>query len=110
MHRKGAPLPLLAVSDEVNPEIAIYDGRGGNQTPLHVLRNIHRRMVTLMAYNEKFDCAVSVDEGGMVEYWRPGGSFDKPGNVFGLKSETSLFDFKKVRSHPYSWGGSSDLT
>ena len=96
MHKKGAPLPLLAVTDDTNPSIAIYDGRGQQQTPLEVVIKIHGKAVTLMAYNDKYDCAVSVDDGGMVEYWRPSGSFDKPPNVFGLKSDTNLFDFKKV--------------
>ena len=96
VHKKGAPLPILAVSDDVNTSIAIYDGRGENHTPLHILTDIHRGIVTLMAYNDKYDCVVSADDAGFVEYWRPSGSFDKPPNVFSMKSDTNLFDFKKV--------------
>lgn len=96
VHKKGAPLPLLAVSNDVNAEIALYDGRGENQTPLNVLSDIHRGIVTLMAYNDRYDCVVSADELGFVEYWRPSGTFDKPSNVFDMKSDTNLFDFKKV--------------
>ena len=55
-----------------------------------------------MAYNDRYDCVISVDEGGMVEYWRPSGNFDKPSNVFNLKSDTNLFDFKREKSIPIS--------
>ncbi|KAF8472807.1 peptidyl-prolyl cis-trans isomerase cypE [Kalaharituber pfeilii] len=102
VHRKGAPLPLLAISDEVNSTISIYDGRGEQHTPLHTVTNVHRKSVTLMAYNDKYDCVISVDDGGMVEYWRPSGNFDKPPNVFDLKSDTNLFDFKKNKCVPIS--------
>lgn len=92
-------MPLLAVSDEVNSPIHLFDGRGEQHTPLDILTKIHRQIVTLMAYNEKYDCVVSVDEGGMVEYWKPSGSYEKPNNVFNLKSETNLFDFKRVSTN-----------
>jgi peptidylprolyl isomerase domain and WD repeat-containing protein 1 len=49
-----------------------------------------------MAYNDAYDCTISVDDGGMVEYWRPHGDYEKPDNVFEYKSSTSLFEFKKV--------------
>lgn len=42
---------------------------------------------------------VSADEGGFVEYWRPGEQFELPTNVPGLwsfKSQTDLYEFKKV--------------
>lgn len=55
-----------------------------------------------MAYNDKYDCVVSADDAGFVEYWRPSGSFDKPPNVFSMKSDTNLFDFKKAKSVPIS--------
>ena len=49
-----------------------------------------------MAFNDKYNCVISVDEGGMVEYWQPNGNYDKPSTVFRLKSDTNLFDFKRV--------------
>lgn len=55
-----------------------------------------------MAYNNLYDCVVSVDEGGMVEYWRPGGNYEKPDNVYKYKSSTDLFEFKKSKSLPAS--------
>lgn len=91
-------MPLLAVSDELSSTINIYDGRGENQKPLESLTSLHRSPVTLMAFNDAYDCVVSADEGGMLEYWRPNGGYEKPDDVFEYKSSTNLFDFKKVCS------------
>lgn len=94
--RGGIGVPLLAVGNEVDGEVAVYDGRGEREEPLHVVKTLHRKPVVAMAYNVQYDCVVSADNGGMVEYWRPGGAFEKPDNVFGMKSGTNLFEFKKV--------------
>ncbi|KAH0534192.1 hypothetical protein FGG08_007218 [Glutinoglossum americanum] len=102
VHKRGASLPLLAVSDEASHSVRIYDGRGENQKPLHTISNLHRNPISLMVYNDTYDCTVSVDDGGMVEYWRPHGDYEKPDNVFEYKSSTSLFEFKKSKSVPTS--------
>ncbi|KAF1914901.1 peptidyl-prolyl cis-trans isomeras-like protein [Ampelomyces quisqualis] len=102
IHGRGASFPQLAVSSEDNGWIRIYDGRGDNLEPLQTLKSIHRAPVSLMAYNNAYDCVVSVDQGGMVEYWRPSGTFEKPDNVWSLKSSTNLFDFKKSKCVPSS--------
>lgn len=100
VHRRGASLPLLAVSDEAKPVVHIYDGRGEREEPMHTVKGLHRKPVHLMAFNDRFDCVVSADEAGMVEYWRPGGSYDKPDSVFAYKSSTNLFDFRKAKCVP----------
>ncbi|KAF2109065.1 hypothetical protein BDV96DRAFT_652304 [Lophiotrema nucula] len=102
VHGRGASFPQLAVSSEQNSWIRIYDGRGEKQEPLHTLKSVHRVPVILMAYNNDYDCVVSVDQGGMLEYWRPSGSFEKPDNVFSMKSSTNLFEFKKNKCVPCS--------
>lgn len=102
VHQRGASLPLLAVTNESNGLIVIYDGRGENQNPLHTLTSMHRSPVVALAFNDAYDCVISADESGMVEYWRPSGSFEKPDNVFELKSSTNLFIFKKSKSTPSS--------
>lgn len=102
VHNRGASLPLLAVSLATEKSIRIYDGRGENQQPLHTITSLHRSPVSLMAYNNEYDCVVSADEGGMMEYWRPSGSYEKPDNVFPMKSATNLFEFKKAKSVPSS--------
>ncbi|KAI9850567.1 MAG: hypothetical protein M1838_005417 [Thelocarpon superellum] len=96
VHRRGASTPLLAVSNEENQWISLYDNWGDKQKPIHTISSLHRSPVTTMAYNDVYDCVISADQGGLVEYWRPSGAFDKPGNVFEYKSSTDLFDFKKV--------------
>lgn len=102
VHKRGASIPLLAVSDEVNHSIQIYDGRGDAQEPIHKLTGLHRSVISVMAFNDAYDCVVSADESGMVEYWRPGGNYEKPDGVFQYKSSTSLFEFKKAKSTPTS--------
>ncbi|KAH7328989.1 hypothetical protein B0I35DRAFT_345612 [Stachybotrys elegans] len=102
VHRKGASMPLLAVSEEAKPLIHIYDGRGEREEAMHTIKGLHRSPVHLMAYNEAFDCVVSADQGGMVEYWQPGGSYEKPDSVFQYKSATNLFEFKKAKTVPVS--------
>jgi peptidylprolyl isomerase domain and WD repeat-containing protein 1 len=101
IHKRGASLPLLAFSDEVNHTIQIYDGRGLTETPIHTISGLHRGVVSLMAFNDAYDCVISADENGMLEYWRPE-TYEKPDNVFQYKSSTNLFEFKKAKSTPTS--------
>ena len=98
VHQKGASLPLLAVSFDESGDICIYDGRGESQQPSHTIDKLHRASVKAIAYNNAYDCAVSADDNGMLEYWRPQASYEKPDNVFNLKSSTSLFG-KYISEH-----------
>ncbi|OAA48640.1 cyclophilin-type peptidyl-prolyl cis-trans isomerase [Metarhizium rileyi] len=100
VHQKGASIPLLAISEEFKPLLHIYDGRGEHEQPMHTIKGLHRSPVHLMVFNDFYDCVVSADENGMVEYWRPSGNYEKPDNVFEYKSSTNLFDFKKAKSVP----------
>lgn len=97
VHRRGAGIPLLAVGNEVDGEIALYDGRGeGGGLPLQTVLGVHRRPVIAMAYIKDWDCVISADDGGMMEYWQPEGNYEKPQGLFDIKSQTNLFEFKKV--------------
>ena len=100
--RRGASLPLLAVSDENSHTVNIYDGRGEAQAALHSLTNLHKSPVRVLAYNNEYDCAISADGNGMIEYWRPNGSYERPDSVWKYKSSTDLFEFKKTKSLPTS--------
>lgn len=102
VHGHGSSYPLLAVSSETDGSISIYDGRGENQKPMHTIAGLHRKPVHLLAYNAAYDCVLSADESGMIEYWQPSGSYEKPSNVFEMKSSTNLFEFKKSKSVPCS--------
>jgi len=94
VHPRGAPMPLLAVSAAESSEICVFDG--SNLRLVHKLKSLHRAPVLSMAFNNLHNCVVSVDEGGMLEYWSPGNNYDKPSSVFSMKSATDLFEFKKV--------------
>lgn len=49
-------------------------------------------------FNARFNCVVSVDTVGMIEYWAPEEPFELPSNLkFEMKSETDLYEFRKVR-------------
>ncbi|KAK8089111.1 peptidyl-prolyl cis-trans isomerase cyp15 [Apiospora hydei] len=102
VHKRGASIPLLAIADDTAPLINIYDGRGENQTPIHTIKGLHRSVVAMMAFNDVYDCVVSADDNGMLEYWSPNSNYEKPENVFQYKSSTNLFDFKKAKSTPTS--------
>ena len=102
VHGHGSSYPLLAVSAEASGSIWVYDGRGERHDPIHHLSGLHRKPVHLMAYNNAFDCVISADEGGMIEYWQPSGNYEKPDNVFEMKSSTNLFEFKKAKAVPSS--------
>ena len=97
VHGRGGGLPLLAVGNDVDGEISVFDGRGETQEPAFVIKNVHKRPVTCIAYNVEWDCAISADESGMIEYWQPRPDAEKPGGIFEMKSATNLFEFKKVR-------------
>ena len=102
IHKRGASIPLLAVSEEVGHVINIFDGRGESQIPIDAIADLHKSPVILIAYNGIYDCVVSADENGMIEYWKPGDAHEKPEGVFQYKSSTNLFEFKKSKSLPAS--------
>ena len=97
VHRRGSS-PMLAVA--VGKMIYIYDGRGESQSPMIAIKSLHRSPVVAMAYNPAFDCVISADDSGMIEYWMARDSLEKPDSVFKMKSSTNLFDFKKAKSVP----------
>ena len=94
--KTGGGVPMLAVGNEEDGEIAVFDGRGESSRPSFVVKSVHRSPLLCLAYNVKWDCVISADRNGMVEYWTPNQAADKPAGVFETKSKTSLFDFKKV--------------
>lgn len=102
IHKRGASQALLAVSDGVNHTIQIYDAGGELQTPIHKISRLHRSAITIMAFNDPFNCVISVDAKDIFEYWSPEYNYEKPSNVFELKSSTDLYDFKKSKSSPTS--------
>ena len=94
----------------------MYDARG-NASPTETISSLHRFPVHIMAvsscfssvihilifpqYSARYNTVISADEQGFVEYWTPTEPFELPKNVprlWSYKTETDLYDFKKVLS------------
>jgi peptidylprolyl isomerase domain and WD repeat-containing protein 1 len=111
IYEKGQADLILACSDKESPEIKIYNGKGSSD-PLVCIKKLHKQPVNIIRYNSEYQVVVSVDEGGMIEYWEPSGlvksdeetDVENPGYTspqsgkisWELKSDTDLYDFKKV--------------
>lgn len=105
IHRKGRAEVILAAVAEGSNVIRLYDGRGDG-TPFAEIDSIHRHPVHLIRYNEVYNCVVSADESGMMEFWSPNEPYEKPSSeatgMWELKTRTDLFDFKKKKTVPTS--------
>lgn len=108
VHERGSADPILAVSEEERPTIRLYNARGDAE-PLATVDKMHRQPCHVLAYNAAYNCVVSADVGGMVEYWAPAEPFAAPRGIFQLKSSTDLFEFKKARTAPLTLAFSDDF-
>ncbi|RXK38359.1 peptidylprolyl isomerase domain and WD-repeat protein 1 [Tremella mesenterica] len=101
IHQPGTGQTLLAVSDVSSPAIRIYDGRGDGK-PLYELIKLHKAPVHIISYTPKYDCVISADEDGFVEYWQPNEPWGLPPipGLWEFKSSTDLYQFKKTKSIP----------
>ncbi|CAJ0586923.1 unnamed protein product, partial [Mesorhabditis spiculigera] len=101
VHQGSDLLNLLAISDKDSSKIIIVDGKGTKE-PLHVFDSLHRKSVRLIEYNHRLDLAVSIDDGGMVEYWcGQKDDFQFPNFVkFDSKMDTDLYEFLKAKTLP----------
>lgn len=64
------------------------------------------QILMIPQYSDRYHTVVSADEQGFVEYWTPTEPFELPKNVprlWSYKTETDLYDFKKVplKSTPF---------
>ncbi|ORX83909.1 peptidyl-prolyl cis-trans isomerase cyp15 [Basidiobolus meristosporus CBS 931.73] len=110
MHKRGQAQALLGCADQNSNTIYMYDGRGSNK-PLSAITSIHANPVIIMKYNEKYDCVVSSDNAGFLEYWSPEAPHELPKSVdFQYKSETDLYEFKKSKTVPTSINFSPDFS
>ncbi|KAJ3110652.1 hypothetical protein HDU96_006392 [Phlyctochytrium bullatum] len=113
---------ILACSDLESNNIHLYDGRDSNKSsngtepdaPVATLSSIHSEPVHLMRFHPEAHTVVSVDQGGMIEYWEPHLDGDcpqpKPPKIaWSFKSETDLYEFKKAKTVPTSLVLSPDL-
>lgn len=79
----------LVVVEENSSHVHLIDTEDEESTV--VLKSVHKTPITAVHYSPKFDCFLSCDARGMLEYWEENGSI--PNSVdFKLKSETDLFE------------------
>ncbi|KAL2312428.1 WD repeat containing cyclophilin family peptidyl-prolyl cis-trans isomerase Cyp9 [Schizosaccharomyces pombe] len=93
---------LIAVSSAESPLIFFFES-GGDGEVLYTVKK-HTAPVHCLRYLSTLDCFLSIDIGGMVEYWSPEEPFQKPdtAELFNMKSQTDLYIFKKQKSVPTS--------
>lgn len=68
--KKGDARACIAVSDSESNNIYIYDARADG-VPIYTVKDVHSKPVILIKYNPIHDCVVSVDDSGILEYWKP---------------------------------------
>ncbi|KAJ2595281.1 Peptidyl-prolyl cis-trans isomerase cyp15 [Coemansia sp. RSA 1721] len=99
----------IAVADANQPVIHVFDPYSAETSPKTSITNVHRQPVQLMAYNRTHKCMLSIDKGGMVEYWSLNDTHKLPSSIeFSLKSQTDLYEFKKGKYVPTSLAFSPD--
>ncbi|CAH8433604.1 unnamed protein product [Dicrocoelium dendriticum] len=92
IHTTRDEVSALAISDQDSPKIYVYDARSKNDL-LHTVDRLHLSPVVCMIYNPVFDCVVSADSDGMLEFWAgPSQNYRFPRLLdWEYKSETDLF-------------------
>ncbi|BFZ57810.1 Peptidyl-prolyl cis-trans isomerase cyp15 [Savitreella phatthalungensis] len=90
---------LLAVADADSPRVDILDPYAAATAAIFSYADIHSAPLTSLAYNPKYNCVISADEKGNIEYWQVNASHTRPAEVFRTKSSTDLYEFRKAKSH-----------
>lgn len=111
IHSPGDAIHALAVCDHDTPKIYVYDGKA-DATPLQILDKIHSKPVCLIKYNNKYDIVISVEKGGILEYWSGlKQNYAFPKNIaFDSKLDTDLYEFAKNKTVPTGLAFSPDGT
>lgn len=117
VHQSSDIIHSLAISDLDSPTISIFDSKGNEL--IQTIEGIHFKPVVkidvsqfinflkyilLIQYNAKVDIAISVDTGGMIEFWSGSkGNFEFPKEKldWDSKFETDLYEFAKMQSYPH---------
>lgn len=96
--KKTGGKEYLMISDKNSPDIYIFNPREGNSAPESIVK-FHSSPVVGMAYNEAFDCVISTDKKGAIEYWSPSTKeLLKDSLEFRSKLETDLYSLTKAKA------------
>lgn len=107
-HWSGAE-QVLIVADSQTPTIYVFDPQSESNDPIAKISGLHKGAVEILAYNKVWNCIVSSDSLGMVEYWElTEDGHKKPDGVFEMKSSTNLYDYRKTKTLPRSISISKD--
>jgi peptidylprolyl isomerase domain and WD repeat-containing protein 1 len=90
----------VAVADRGSGSVRVYAAEGGGEVLSTI--ELHGSPVRCLATNTPFNCVISIDKRGMIEYWDTA-SFTLPGAdrvAFTLKSDTDLYDLAKSKATP----------
>ena len=106
VHLKST-LALLAVASTSEQDFAIRlfkgDHSGGMSTEPFASVTSHVAHVRCIAFNHLARVGVSIDEKGMIEYWKAkDGAFPKKRVKFRFVSETDLLNLVTAKAKPYS--------
>ena len=89
----------LAVAEKDGPGIHLYDVRDPATAAASQPLTVHSSPVVAMAFNETYDCIVSTDAKGVIEYWSPStGELVKDGLAFESKFKTDLYALMKAKT------------
>lgn len=92
----------LVISDKNSHDIHIFDARDVNGESTFVV-HFHSSPVVGMVYNEQFDCIISTDKKGTIEYWSPSTrALLKDSLSFESKMDTDLYSLTKEKVYSKS--------
>lgn len=93
---RSQEVDTIVISEAESGKIHLFDSTEGQS--IKVLEGLHKTSVGILEYNSAYNCMVSADDSGMIEYWQPVEPYEKPTEgVFGLKSDTNLYMFRKQK-------------
>ena len=103
----------LAVTEYQSPVVRLYDSAAATNVPLSIFSKIHHSPIVVMAFHSAFQCMISSDTKGMIEYWNvESGSTDDvhvtAGLEFTFKLDTGLYDLVKFKTQATSIAVSPD--
>ncbi|CAN6665538.1 hypothetical protein TRVA0_037S00496 [Trichomonascus vanleenenianus] len=111
---RGVNEAVVGVTDQSSGTIAFYDPLSAGEeesTLMKKVEKLHKKSVGVIVHNSAFNCMLTCDDLGMVEYWSYEEPATKPPQVlFEFKAKTDLFKFRKVKSVPLSVSFSRDET